>query len=322
MVDIGPLARLGFGCSVLGPDLNRRAQWALLEAAFDAGIRHFDVAPSYGHGQAERALGEVLGSVREQVSIASKVGIGHPAPAGRLALARKWLRPLKRLAPVLWRAGALRVRHAAAPRGRFGSTEVIASVHESLRRLGTTRIDHLLLHEVQASDIDDGLLVTLQALQQRGLVGQLGLGTTVAHSVAILAQHGHAFGRVQTSHYWGAFTPSLAIPGRRLLTHRCLRAGLQVAQSPGMQAQLTHHPSAASVLPLLTDRACLPELLVTAGLRATAGGVLLLSSSDPARVRDFARWTAAPRWAAEADVLNDCLRQLCQPGTTATVIDA
>ena len=302
--------------------MNRRAQWAVLEAAFDAGIRHFDVAPSYGHGQAERVLGAVLAGVRDQVSIATKVGIGHPVEAGGLALARHWLRPLKRLAPGLWRAGARRVRNAAAPRGRFGATEVVATVHESLRRLGTVRIDHLLLHEAQASDIDPELLATLLALQQQGLVDQLGLGTTVAHSTAVVAQYGSAFGRVQTSHYWGAFTSSLATPGRHAFTtHRCLRAGLQLAQTPALQAQLASHPSGAGVLRLLTNGECLPELLVTAGLRATANGMLLLSSSDPARVRDFARWATAPRWSAEADVLNDCLRQLCLPGTTAAVVD-
>lgn len=55
----GSRTQLGFGCSNLGSDLSYRASCALVEAAYDAGFRHFDVAPSYGNGQAERILGEV-----------------------------------------------------------------------------------------------------------------------------------------------------------------------------------------------------------------------------------------------------------------------
>src|ERR1017187_8275756 len=45
--------RLGFGCSSLMGAMGRKESVAMLEAAFDAGVRHFDVAPMYGFGQAE-----------------------------------------------------------------------------------------------------------------------------------------------------------------------------------------------------------------------------------------------------------------------------
>jgi D-threo-aldose 1-dehydrogenase len=48
---------LGFGCAALMGRGERHAQ-RLLETAFDAGIRHFDLAPLYGQGDAEKALEE------------------------------------------------------------------------------------------------------------------------------------------------------------------------------------------------------------------------------------------------------------------------
>ena len=40
--------RLGFGCGSLMGATNRRDSLQLLETAYEAGIRHFDVAPMYG----------------------------------------------------------------------------------------------------------------------------------------------------------------------------------------------------------------------------------------------------------------------------------
>jgi D-threo-aldose 1-dehydrogenase len=40
--------RLGYGCSSLMGAMGRKESLAMLECAFDAGVRHFDVAPMYG----------------------------------------------------------------------------------------------------------------------------------------------------------------------------------------------------------------------------------------------------------------------------------
>ena len=53
-------ARLGFGCSGLMARLDRAQSEALLVAAYEAGIRWFDVARSYGYGEAEGVVGRFL----------------------------------------------------------------------------------------------------------------------------------------------------------------------------------------------------------------------------------------------------------------------
>ena len=48
---------------------------ATLEAAFDAGVRHFDTADSYGAGHNEELLGRFIKGKRAQLRIATKFGI-------------------------------------------------------------------------------------------------------------------------------------------------------------------------------------------------------------------------------------------------------
>ena len=51
---------LGYGAANVGNlfrPLSDEEAWAVLEAAWDAGIRYFDTAPHYGMGLSERRLG-------------------------------------------------------------------------------------------------------------------------------------------------------------------------------------------------------------------------------------------------------------------------
>lgn len=72
------LTRMGFGGAPLG-NLYRKisdedAQSAL-QAAFDAGIRHFDTAPQYGLGRSEGRFGEGIARFgRQNIVLATKIG--------------------------------------------------------------------------------------------------------------------------------------------------------------------------------------------------------------------------------------------------------
>jgi aryl-alcohol dehydrogenase-like predicted oxidoreductase len=72
------VSALGFGCMGLsygyGPATDRSAGIAIIRAAVDAGVTFFDTAEAYGPFTNEDLLGEALGSVREQVVIATKFG--------------------------------------------------------------------------------------------------------------------------------------------------------------------------------------------------------------------------------------------------------
>src|ERR1700744_6008843 len=73
------LPRLGFGCSGLMASLDRFESARVLRSAAEAGISHFDVAPSYGYGEAEGVLGEFLRGRRDAFTVTSKFGIAPPS---------------------------------------------------------------------------------------------------------------------------------------------------------------------------------------------------------------------------------------------------
>ena len=68
---------VGLGCNNFGARLDTEGTRAVVDAAIDAGITLFDTADIYGNsGGSEVALGEVLGSRRDKIVLATK--FGHP----------------------------------------------------------------------------------------------------------------------------------------------------------------------------------------------------------------------------------------------------
>ncbi len=79
---------VGLGCNNFGSRLDVDGTRAVVDAAIDAGISLFDTSDTYGGGGgSERALGEVLGSRRDQIVLATKFGgkgvdLGYGPAAG------------------------------------------------------------------------------------------------------------------------------------------------------------------------------------------------------------------------------------------------
>src|ERR1700757_3677549 len=73
---------VGLGCNNFGSRLDVEGARAVVDAAIDAGITLFDTSDTYGGGGgSERTLGEILGSRRDQVVLATKFG-GRGADMG------------------------------------------------------------------------------------------------------------------------------------------------------------------------------------------------------------------------------------------------
>jgi D-threo-aldose 1-dehydrogenase len=85
------LPPLGFGCAPLGEIYDRITDGQAaetLEAALGAGVRYFDVAPSYGVGLAELRLGRALRRA------ADEPGAAVPVPRGDVFVSTKVARRL------------------------------------------------------------------------------------------------------------------------------------------------------------------------------------------------------------------------------------
>jgi len=152
---------------------------AYLQAALDAGVRHFDTAPLYGNGLAETELGFALGAMRSQVTLSTKFGIPVRMYGERARHLFLPMRIVDRLLP----------GYRARQDGRdYTAAALIESVEGSLRRLRTEHIDVLFVHEpTPGLTLSSDLLEAAQRLQATGKIGAFGLAGEQAAALAATA---------------------------------------------------------------------------------------------------------------------------------------
>lgn len=168
------LSTLGFGGTGLGNmyvAMSERDVIATLEAAYAAGMRYFDTAPLYGHGLSERRLGLGLRLFDDPgIVVSTKVGwrlrpaFGQPTDAG------------------LFRGITAFTRYSD-----YSYDGAMRSFEASLDRLGTDRIDILLIHDVDRRNQGErwrevfdaamaGAYQALLSLREQGVVKAIGCG--------------------------------------------------------------------------------------------------------------------------------------------------
>jgi aryl-alcohol dehydrogenase-like predicted oxidoreductase len=130
----------GLGCNNFGGRIDAAATQAVVDAALDAGVTHFDTADLYGGGKSEEFLGRALGTRRAEVVIATKFGM-LPPPEGLSGGHPEW---------------------------------VARAVEDSLRRLGTDSIDLYWLHQPDPATPVGDTLAALDRLVDAGKVRELG----------------------------------------------------------------------------------------------------------------------------------------------------
>lgn len=168
---------LGYGAANLGNlfrALTDDQAWAVLDAAWESGIRFFDTAPHYGLGLSERRLGAFLQTKpREEYVLSTK--------AGRL------LRPNPDHDGGLDTANDFHVPDDLRRVWDFSADGIRASLAESRERLGIERIDLLYLHDPERHDLDLALAEALPALEQLRAdreVAAIGIGSMVSDALA------------------------------------------------------------------------------------------------------------------------------------------
>lgn len=278
-------SRLGYGCSSVMGGMGRRESLAMLETAFDAGIRHFDVAPMYGFGEAEGCLGEFLARHRGNVTVTTKYGIppgkGNPVKS----LARNMARPVLKLLPNVKKrlAGVAAKVDTPAPRATFTPAQAKESLDRSLAALRTDRIDIWLLHEVEAQDLnDDGLLRLLEGQIASGAIGAFGVGSEGTKVQDLLRQR-PAYCRV-LQYEWSIFDGAAASNNAFRIHHRALTENFR-----SLHAALTANPEICrrwsdDVGRDLSSAGVLASLMLKASLTINPESIILFSSKRPEHV--------------------------------------
>lgn len=132
------LSRVGFGTSRILQLASAGGRRRLLAAACDSGFTHFDTAPLYGFGIAERELKHVL-AAHPNATVATKVGLYPPFGSRRHAFSAIFQKAAGKFLPAL-----------SKPEVDWSIARARKSLDASLLRLGRECIDLLLLHEPDA----------------------------------------------------------------------------------------------------------------------------------------------------------------------------
>ncbi|MFV0462875.1 MAG: aldo/keto reductase [Nostocoides sp.] len=208
------LTPVGLGCMNLNhvyrPLPTHQDAAALLNAAFEGGVRHFDTAALYGFGANEELVGEVLADRRAELFLASKCGM--TGVDGKRVI--------------------------------DGRPETLkATAQEALRRLRTDHIDLYYLHRMDPNVPIEESVGALADLVADGLIGGIGLSEVSAATVR-RAHATHPITAVQSEYSLWTRNPEL---GTLAVTAE-LGIAL-VAFSPLARGVLTDTPPVVADLP-------------------------------------------------------------------------
>ncbi len=239
---------LGLGAANVGnlyTALDDDEAHAILEAAWDCGIRTFDTAPHYGLGLSERRLGAFLRTKsRDEFTVSTKVGrLLRPDPdwAGELDEPNDFVVPasLKRV----WDVSAAGVRR---------------SLEESLERLGMDRVDVVYLHDPERFDLDRSLdegLAGLIALRDERLVAVVGVGSMDTRALTAFARTGAidrlmVAGRLTLADQSAAdeVLPECQERGIEVVAAAVFNSGLLASVEPGAEDRFDYGPVSEELL--------------------------------------------------------------------------
>jgi D-threo-aldose 1-dehydrogenase len=139
------VTELGLGGTPLGNmyrAMDMETAVATVHAAADFGIRYFDTAPVYGFGLSETRLGQAVAALpRAEIVISSKVGYTLVPIDPAEQKPQLWDQPPPMRADF-----------------DYSRDAVLRSVEESLKRLGTSYVDMLAIHDPdEAVDVGGGI---------------------------------------------------------------------------------------------------------------------------------------------------------------------
>lgn len=266
------VSRLSLGTMAFGGDADEETSAALFHAAREAGVTFFDTADVYSQGRSEEILGKLMKPCRDQLVLATK---GY-FPMGADANAR----------------GASRYH-------------LVRAVEDSLRRLGTDRIDLYYVHHFDEVTALDETLRCLDDLVRQGKILYPACSNFAAWQVA------HALGTSRAS----GWAPFVAIqPMYNLVKRQAEVELLPMAQSLGLGV-MPYSPTAGG---LLTGK--------YGATKRPASGRLLENAMYKERYADPSLFSAAERFAAMADEAGEPAAKLAvawvmaHPGVTSVLL--
>jgi len=282
---------IGFGCAGLFRITHRKARMVMLDAAYDAGIRHFDTAPMYGLGLAEAELGAFLKRRRKDVTVTTKFGIDPTLLTRTLAPVQKPARAFLARRPDV--TEGLKTAGKDPHSGTVGRLLYAApgyhphaaqkSLERSLRRLGTDYVDVFLLHDPDGDLVTNpsGLADYLDEQCKTGRIRCWGVTGQPSRLIGLMER----LRRPAVVQYRDDVFDEAA---RELPTGARITYGALARAIPAFRQFLARSPADSArwcerLGMDLRAESVLPRLLLTAALQRNTAGPLLFTTTRPER---------------------------------------
>ena len=287
------MGELGHGAANVGNlyrAMTDEQAWAVLEAAWDSGIRYFDTAPHYGLGLSERRLGAFLATKpRADYVVSTKVG--------------RLLRPSPETADRLDDANQFAVPASLRRVWDFSAGGIRASLEESLERLGLDAVDIVYLHDPDEHDLAADLgtgVPAVAALRDEGLVTAVGIGSKSTAALVTAVRTGAldlamVAGRYTLHEQAGDVVAACREAGVGIVAAAIFNSGLLSKPRPGGRYEYGAVPgellARAERLAEVCERhgVTLPEAALQFPLREPAVRSIVVGAATPEQVRENAR---------------------------------
>jgi aryl-alcohol dehydrogenase-like predicted oxidoreductase len=236
----------------------------LHRAGFDAGITFFDTSNAYAEGYAEEVLGKALGDRRDEIVIATKFGYDLEATGTR--------------------RGQQERPH------RTDVASVRRDLDDSLRRLGTDRIDLWQLHNPRMGHLDDDdLYAFLEEARAAGKI--LHHGIALGPKIGWLEEGVHGMRRRDLAAVQMIYNALEQDPGRELLAAARETDTRMVVRVPHSSGMLEGNLTADTVFPPNDHRRHRPRSWLVEGVQKVAA--LEFLTQDMTLAQAALRWVLA-----------------------------
>src|SRR5262249_10256699 len=166
---------------------------------------------------------------------------------------------------------------------KFEAAAMLRSLDISLKALRSERIDVFLLHEVDAGELTDELILTLERAEQDGKIGAWGIGSALRKLDRMAAG---PLTRARVLQFEWAPTASLQskYPSTLIIVHGAI-AGMSAPPRSLLENEVLCRSWSERVGLDLTDHRELARVILAAALASNADGMVLFWSSNLDRVR-------------------------------------
>jgi D-threo-aldose 1-dehydrogenase len=290
---------MGFGCASLFHEPSQVERSKILREALDSGIRHLDVAPIYGMGQAEVEIGRVIKQQRDSITITTKYGIDLTRSGRMFGRVQRPIRSVMRQLPSIGTGVKESAQSPTAGRmgellyksSDFSRRSATQSLERSLRLLDTDYVDVLALHAPSAAALASAgdLLDYLDEQVDCGRIRCWGIASDVVEESvtarAALSRAQLIQSRLQSLERFRNHRDSLA--------KACIAFGIFDGILSTIRRRLDESPDKRKFWSErlevdFSDESTVPNLLLRNALFRNISGPVLYSSTSITRVRSAA----------------------------------